>query len=112
MRALPRPINEAPQHYLLKLCNDFVTHLTDCIKGDNDRKDLALKVAEADRRFIDSIKGSIAQFGLADYDEKKRGILGKSANELLFEKQRTEYDNLVDVSASRETVDEDCGSRC
>ena len=90
-RALPSPITEVPQHFLLKLCNDFIAHLNDHIKGENDRKDLALMIAEADRRFLDSVRGAVAQFGLADHDEKQRGVLPKSANDFLFQKQPCIY---------------------
>jgi hypothetical protein len=87
LRALPHPIKEAPQHHLWKLCSDFNAQLMNYLKGENDQKDLAMKIAEADRRFLDSVKGGIAQFGLADHDEKQRGVLAKCANDFLFQKQ-------------------------
>jgi len=86
LRALPRPITDSPQQYLWKLCGEFIAHVTDCIKGENDRKDLSLMLSEADRRFLNSIKGAIAQFGLANHDEKQEGVLIKSANDFLFQR--------------------------
>ena len=44
-------------------------------------------INEADRRFMDAVKYSIAQFGLADHEEKEQGVLPKIANEFLFEKR-------------------------
>jgi len=88
-KALPRPIGDAPQSYLLQLCRDFFDDMNSCVKGENDKKDLSLMVSEADRRLIHSIKSSIAQFGLADHDENQRGVLQKSANAFLFEAKRT-----------------------
>jgi len=86
-RALPRPVIDAPHLYLHQLCQDFLESLTESIKGDNDQKDLALMIEEADRRLLTSVKSSIAQFGLADRDEKRKGILTKSANEFLMERK-------------------------
>lgn len=84
---MPRPVTDAPHLYLHQLCRDFLDSLTESIKGDNDQKDLALMIEEADRRLLTSVKSSIARFGLADHDEKKKGILTKSANEFLMEKR-------------------------
>jgi hypothetical protein len=85
-RALPRPVGDAPHLYLHQLCHNFTNRLTESVKGINDKKDLSLMIEEADRRLLESLKFSVAQFGLADYDEKKRGILTKSANDFLLEK--------------------------
>lgn len=84
---MPRPVTDAPHLYLHQLCRDFLESLTESIKGDNDQKDLALMIEEADRKLLTSVKSAIARFGLADHDEKKKDILTKSANEFLMERR-------------------------
>jgi hypothetical protein len=70
--------------HMLRLFNDFRSELTDYIKGENDKKDLALMISDADRRLLDSVKCSIGQFGLADHDERQQGLVVKFANDILF----------------------------
>ena len=64
-----------------------------CVEGHEDQRDLHLMIDEADRRFLHSLKTSVVHFGLADHDEKECGILSKSANYFLFERNCINFAN-------------------
>lgn len=84
---LPRPVGGAPQSFLLQICRDFVDDMSSRIRGENDQKELAMQIEDADERFMVSVKYSVAQFGLADHEELQLGVSLKSANDFLFEKK-------------------------
>jgi len=101
LRALPRPIIDSGAH-LHQLCGDFVDDLARSIKGENDQRDLALAIAEADSLFLQSLQHSISQFGLADYEQQQRGELPKTANYFLFAK-----DQIISQSLQTPTTESD-----
>jgi hypothetical protein len=85
LATLPPPI-EAPRSALHNLCNAFEKDLKEFLEGDYNKKDLDVEIAAANKEFLRNVKFSIAEFGLADYDEIAAGITMKSANDFLFEK--------------------------
>jgi hypothetical protein len=85
LKALPRPVRDSPHLYLNQICRDFIESLSQCIHGENDQKDLVLMIEEADRCLLDAVKFSVAQFGLANHDEKQLGLLPRTANEFMLE---------------------------
>jgi len=82
-RSLPAVIQD-PAAHLVTLCSKFKKDLDDSMEGKNNRRDLPLAIAAADARLLSSLQASITKFGLADYDQRKRGELPKSANRFLF----------------------------
>lgn len=70
------------------MIKEFIDSLNLAIQGKDDEKDLCFMLAEADSRFFNSIKCSIAQFGLATYEEKVDNLFPKTANAFLLELDR------------------------
>jgi len=94
-RSLPSVIKD-PAGHLVTLCTKFKKELDDSMEGKNDRRDLALAIAAADARLLNSLQTSITRFGLADYEQKKRGELPKSANRFLFPEEETSPPTIED----------------
>jgi hypothetical protein len=84
--ALPPPI-KAPRSCLHNLCIIFERDLKEWIGGEHNKKDLAVRIAEEDKKFLRDVKYSIAKFGLVDRDEEAARITTKCANDFLFQKQ-------------------------
>ena len=86
MNLLPRNVGPVPHLHLGQLCQDFVGAIVLAIKGGIEgTEELALTIGKADKRFKKGVLHSIAQFGLADHDEKEAGIVTKSATEFLMQ---------------------------
>jgi hypothetical protein len=90
---LPPPI-ESPRSSLHNLCLAYERDLKERIKGEFNKKELVVMIAEADKEFLKDIKFSIAKFGLVDVDEEKATIMKRCANDFLFEKQRISRQNV------------------
>jgi len=91
MNLLPRQLGPVPHLYLAQLCQEFVEEIVLAVKGGNEgTEELALTIGKADKRFKKSVLSSIAQFGLADHDEKEAEIVTKSANEFFMQGNSTD----------------------
>jgi hypothetical protein len=84
LNALPQLVEDEPRLHLDQLCKVFNEALDKSIKGEDDGRDLALMIESADRKLLESVRSSIIRFGLADYGERRRGFLVKSANDFLL----------------------------
>jgi hypothetical protein len=92
IQLLPQPSTESPTIRMLHLCNQFFHDVEKFIKGDEiEKHDLKVAIGNCDRRFLQAIKGAIAQFGLADQRERHRGVLTDSANDFLFKNHGIYY---------------------